>query len=366
MNNLFQFIEGLNARKFKQDQHTIGMQLMVHAVDTKHKVSLLTARGAKDNHSNFIKEINSIVGRESGARDYFVNDDLYAKRLDWIGNNALKKLHIIIEHLLGIRFDGKAVFGVENRKSKVAFFYDDEEKNLKILKEPLWSMYIDKVKFYLEQFTDMDEPSEQKDILNRIESVKNKIKIIDINKINDSNVEKYKQQISSSAMDTIHFFDIDGTLTSLKLEIDIYKDGKRVFIMTQEELAEGKELSKTINELPKHKIKQREDLKSKLGISDLTDIIKKAMKGEDGYSMNLDEFRDKRKIDRQVSNEPFKRRDNINESVIMLDGKKVFSATEEEIELSKQPLKNIKGKIDIKKREIIKKAIKGWHGYSLQ
>ena len=362
MNSLQQYIEQLT-RRYNKDKHTIGIQLMVHAIDSKHKTSLLTARGAKDNHDNFIKEINIITGRPSGTKDYFINDDLYAKRLDWIGNSALKKLHVIVEHLLGLRFDGSGALAVESRKAENAFFYDDEEKNLRILDEPLWGSYISKVKFYFDNFTN-ESPEKVNEIINKIKSVKDNIKIIDINRINDSNIQKTKDIITkSSASNTIHFFDIDGTLTSLKLEIDILRDGKRVFVITQEELAEAKELSKSKTELVERKIKERENYKSQIGESDLTNVIKKALKGEDGFSIGLDEFRDKRKIDRQVANEPFVRRVT-NESIIMKDGKKVFIVTDSEIDEAKKPLSKI-SKLDSRRRDIIKKAIKGWHGYSI-
>lgn len=305
--NLITYLESLT-RRFDKDKHTIGIQLMAHAIDSKHKTSLLTARGAKDSHVNFIKEINSITGRPEGTKDYFVNDDLYSKRLDWIGNNALKKLHIIVEHLTGYRFDGKHVMGVEHRKAEKAYFYDDEEKNLRILDEPLWGTYLTKVKYYLDTFTDLDD-AKKSAIQKQVAATKNHIMIIDINHLNDKNVERLKDMISKTpTSNTIHFFDIDGTLTSLKLEIDVLRDGKRVFVMTQEELAEAKELAKTKTELPERKVKEREDYKKQIGEEDLSNIIRKAIKGEDGFSMGLDEFRDKRKINRQVANQPFIRR----------------------------------------------------------
>lgn len=305
--NLITYLEGLT-RRFDKDKHTIGIQLMAHAIDSKHKTSLLTARGAKDQHVNFVKEINSIVGRPEGTKDYFVNDELYSKRLDWIGNNALKKLHIIIEHLTGYRFDGKHVMGIEHKKAEKAYFYDDEEKNLRILDEPLWGIYLTKVKYYLDTFTDLDDVKKQL-ITKQVTDAKNHITIIDINHLNDKNVERLKEMISKTPTNsTIHFFDIDGTLTSLKLEIDILRDGKRVFVITQEELAEGKELAKTKTELLERKVKEREDYKKQIGQEDLSDVIRKAIKGEDGFQMGLDEFRDKRKINRQVANQPFIRR----------------------------------------------------------
>lgn len=362
MNNLFYYIEQLT-RRYNKDEHTIGIQLMVHAIDSKHLTSLLTARGAKDNHDLFVKEINIITGRSSGSKDYFVNDDLYAKRLDWIGNNALKKLHVIVEHLLGVRFDGNRVLGVEKRKVDNAFFYDDEEKNLRILDEPLFGQYLNKVRFYFENFTE-ESPEKIEEFIKKIQGLKDNIKIVDINRVNDSNIDKYKKMIdSSSSTKTIHFFDIDGTLTSLKLEIDILRDGKRVFVITQEELAEAKELKKTVTELPDRKIKERESYKQQIGESDLTAVIKKALKGEDGFSLGLDEFREKSKIDRQVKNQPFVRRVT-TEATVLKDDKEVLVITDEELEEAKKPA-NKNSKLSKEKRDIIKKAIKGWHGYSI-
>lgn len=305
--NLITYLENLT-RRFDKNKHTIGIQLMAHAVDSNHETSLLTARGSKVNHANFIKEINLITGRKESRKDYFVNDDLYAKRLDWLGNSALKKLHVIIEHITGYRFDGKHVMGIEHRKAEKAYFYDDEEKNLRILDDPLWGTYLAKVKYYLDTFTDVDD-KQKETIINKIKGAKSHITIIDINHITDSNVEKIKDMISKTPTNnTMHFFDIDGTLTSLKLEIDIFRDGKRVFVITQEELAEAKELTKSKTELPERKVKEREDYKKQIGEQDLTNVIRKAIKGEDGFMMGLDEFRDKKKINRQVANQPFIRR----------------------------------------------------------
>ncbi len=186
MMNFVEYLEYIIEEKLKTLGRSPGFIAAKRAVQKGEPIGVLTARANKEGHSDLLNRLQKSLGKEINSSDiHFINDPGYVG-----ADSAEKKLNVIKKYA--------------NEYASVKF-YDDEEKNLKVVK----SFNLPNVKVYdIKQF----DPSKLKPLNN-----------------------------TSQNKNVIHLFDLDGTVWKLPAYIRILDySGKEVSKITQEQFAEGK------------------------------------------------------------------------------------------------------------------------------
>lgn len=187
MISLFEYFQNVIEEELKTRGRMPGFIAAKRAVLKGEPIGILTARAGKENHSALIKRLEDSLGKSIDANDiHFVNDSAGT----YEGKDSAEKKLNVIRHY-------------SNKFSSVKF-YDDEEKNLEIVKNA---------------------------------NIPN-VKVYDIKSFNPSKLKPLENTISNK--NVIHLFDLDGTVWKVPANIYVIdSSGKRKKSFSQEEFALG-------------------------------------------------------------------------------------------------------------------------------
>lgn len=287
--------------KNKKHNFSSGILAATYAAAKNNDIGILTARASRQNHKPMTKLFGKITGKAVNPKhNYFVNDSELSKRLEFCGRDtAMKKLHVLVEYATGFRLNENGDFDNRKKYSSVKF-YDDEEKNLKILETEYFNNYIKKLSDYM-----ISKEVDEKKVNALISRIKVNKKNIDVYNIFDFDVSKLEATTNLKILikkmkdkmkgGKIHFFDLDGTVFTHSVKMFVNKDGKTLFAITQEEFATDKELSDSAN-----KILSKEEIQQRNAHGSITSYIKKAKEGKDGCSIDFKYFMDENAIKEQT------------------------------------------------------------------
>ena len=355
----------LSKAKTLSQKFSNGVVAAATAAALGGEIGILTARAAQGAHQSMIDIFSKTIEKPiKKSFNYFVNDAELAKRIGFLGRNtALKKLHILVEYATGFKLleDGS----IEKRK---AFgnvkFYDDETKNLVILTPDVWKEYLGLLEKHLENKN--IEPEQIKNLIDRIETAKGKIKVLDIKAFASEKLLGKKTNFSALISKIknfmkggkIHFFDLDGTVFTHSVKMFINKQDKTLFAITQEEFAEGHIIPKSAQKLlDADELKTRDTMSSE----ELNSILTKAMKGTDGYSIDFRYFSDPDAIATQAVEKNLEKK-NYEERWIYKDGEGIHIPNSEK--LLAADTKDLSPQEKSFRKQLLH-AKKGWHGYSM-
>jgi len=100
-----------------------------HLRNKDAKICLLTGRSNRERHSEILNELRkklSDIGIEI-YKIYFVSDKFYQKHNEDI---SLNKVHILLEHLVGLKIDDGKFKPFKQDWFNDVYFYDDEKMNI--------------------------------------------------------------------------------------------------------------------------------------------------------------------------------------------------------------------------------------------
>lgn len=298
--------------KNKRDKFSSGILAATYAVAKNNDIGILTARGSQTNHKPMTNLFAKVTGKSiNNEYNYFVNDTDLSKRLSFCGRDtAMRKLHILVEYATGFKLNEDGTNTTRKKFASVKF-YDDEDKNLKILELDYFNSYLNKLKEYMVS-KNIDEKSINA-LLSRIKVNKKNIAVYNIFDFDASKLEGtsglnmfIKKMKAKMKGGKIHFFDLDGTVFTHSVKMFVNKDNKSLFAITQEEFATDKVMGNAGKILSKEEMQQRKEY-------DVASLIKKGKAGSEGYSIDFKYFRDEDSIKDQAKIENLKQKNEEDE-----------------------------------------------------
>ena len=296
-----------NMSRTIKEKYSFGIIAMARAFAKGDDVGVLTARGNQAGHVSMHKTIEGVVGKKlKKSHIYHVNDDIMSERLlDVFGSRSdLKKLHVLVEYRNGQELTKQYILKKKHKQFERVKFYDDEEKNLIILSDPIIAEYKEILMKIAQDDTD-------KEVIENL-----KFDGITVYNIHDFDVAKLDRipAITSyirklirgfGQAKTIHFFDLDGTVYTHSVKMFVRKGDDTLFPITQEEFAENKPLSSAEKILGADDMIQRE----KYSDSEVKEIITKATTFEDPYYMDFSSFREEEFIEPQAKDKNLRQKE---------------------------------------------------------
>lgn len=120
------------------DQQAKGLDFLLYNLkslkDSETPIALLTARGSKEAHNEFIKKIKEEISlklRLPVIKEYFISDMDSTSTSDLI---ASRKSKIILEHLIGFKIKSNRFIDLKQSEYTSIKFFDDDIKNVEAVR----------------------------------------------------------------------------------------------------------------------------------------------------------------------------------------------------------------------------------------
>lgn len=123
--------EYLNPDVVKDKQFKINMDIFKSIINKKEDIYIICSKNNKENYKEQINELN-IKMNEIGLsikNFYFISETFYNRNDDEISYNKIK---LLLQHLIGRRFNGDVITDKEISKYERIYYYDDSKNSIKL------------------------------------------------------------------------------------------------------------------------------------------------------------------------------------------------------------------------------------------